>query len=74
MSASVDRAVTGTVERVDDCLVIRIACFGPHATAPRDRVKALAASLIDVAVGPSAPAPHELVIDVPGKLVFEAGR
>ncbi len=50
---SVDRAI-GSVERVDDCLVIRLACFGRYANVPRDRVKQLAGSLIDAAMPPKA--------------------
>lgn len=60
-SASMDRAAGDrvceavTIERVDDCLVIRIACYGAYEGVTADQAKSLAAAMIDAAIGGRAP-------------------
>jgi len=48
--ASAPQAI-GTVERVDDCLVVRLGCFGRYEGVPLTALLLLAATLIKSALG-----------------------
>lgn len=60
VDASVDRPLVGTVEREEDCLVIRLAVYG-ETRHPVEDVIGLATSLIKSALGDVAPAPPKPV-------------